>query len=702
MFFRFFSIFICCSIDGYDSGFGKAPLTSYRGPGTALQKPPVGGVNNARGFLGSRAGAQGSRMGLMTGSQGGTSEARPMTSVSGAGYQGNREARTFDPLHMGRGPAPPLAEKSDNGPEDQAKEMEKKVHRLLEESAEATVEKDMVKALEKAKEAGKAERALCKYKESHGLVEQINIDLTYAIIFNLANSYYHNQMYEEALNTYKLIVKNKQYPQSGRLRVNMGNIYYEQKMYQQAIKMYRMALDQIPSTGKELRFRILRNIGNAFVKLGQFQDAIDSFESIMSASPDMHTAFNMLLCLYARGDKQKVKRHFVKMLTIPVRGMTEEDEEKATETLADFDLHMNPERKDGLKEELHRRHEQSNEYLLTGARLVATLTDKEEDWITCYKNVIQELRIDYEMIASKLELDFAMAYMKHRRFDDAIDVLKGFERKDASLRAMAGTNLSFIYFLENDYNQAEKHADFAIRSDRYNARALVNKGNCLYMAGEYGRAKELYLEAIGVEADCVEAIYNLGLANLKMNALSEAHQAFDKLYTILPNSPEALYQLGQIYEKGTTAAELEQAAKTYEMLLHKVPGDPNVCCRLGQVYEKLDDENTACHWHTEAHRHFPVSLNVISWLGVWYVKREMYEQAIDYFERAAAVQPGEVKWRLMVTSCYRRLGDYFKALELYQQVDNVLLLYSTNSRRFMKITRKMWKHCNTWKPFVRI
>ena len=111
------------------------------------------------------------------------------------------------------------------------------------------------------------------------------------------------------------------------------------------------------------------------------------------------------------------------------------------------------------------------------------------------------------------------------------------------------------------------------------------------------------------------------------------------------------------------------------MLLHKVPGDPNVCCRLGQVYEKLDDENTACHWHTEAHRHFPVSLNVISWLGVWYVKREMYEQAIDYFERAAAVQPGEVKWRLMVTSCYRRLGDYFKALELYQQVSIVTRCY---------------------------
>ncbi len=53
---------------------------------------------------------------------------------------------------------------------------------------------------------------------------------------------------------------------------------------------------------------------------------------------------------------------------------------------------------------------------------------------------------------------------------------------------------------------------------------------------------------------------------------------------------------------------------------------------------------------------------------MWYVKREMYDQAIEFFERAVAVQPGEVKWRLMVTSCYRRLGDFGKALELYKKI----------------------------------
>jgi intraflagellar transport protein 88 len=662
------------------------------------QRPPMtsmAGQNKAVPM--SRGGV--SRMG--TASQGGVTEARPMTSVSGAGYQGSKDGqKAFDPLNMGvRGPAPPLAKKSDNSPEDQAKEMEKKVHRLFEESAIAIADKEMLKGLEKAKEAGKAERALCKFKENNGLVEQINVDLTYAIFFNLANAHYHNKLYEEALNTYKLIVKNKQYPQSGRLRINMGNIYYEQQQYQQAIKMYRMALDQIPTTGKELRYRVFRNIGNSFVKLGQFQDAIESYESVMNGggtsgggganSPDIHTAFNLLLCFYAKGDKDKMKKHFLKMLTIPIPGMTEDDVEKVHDHLAnaigisttDYEQSLlNSDKIDDLKNELHRRYEYTSECILTVARLIAPImndtdntsttihTSSGDDWLQGYKWVMEQLKPDYEMVSSKLEMDLAIQFMKKKKFEESITLLKSFEKKDPSLKAMAGTNLSFIYFLEGDYHNAEINADWAIRSDRYNAKALVNKGNCYYMSGEYNKAKELYLEAIGVEADCVEAIFNLGHANMKLNSLQEAHQAFDKLYTILPNAPEALYQLGSIYERNPTTSALEQAAKTYEVLLNRVPGDPNVCVRLGQVYEKLEDDNTACHWHTEAHRYHPINLNVISWLGVWYVKREMYEQAIEYFEQASNVQPGEVKWRLMITSCYRRLGDYYRALELYQKV----------------------------------
>lgn len=35
----------------------------------------------------------------------------------------------------------------------------------------------------------------------------------------------------------------------------------------------------------------------------------------------------------------------------------------------------------------------------------------------------------------------------------------------------------------------------------------------------------------------------------------------------------------------------------------------------------------------------------------------MYEAAAPFFELAAQVQPQEVKWHLMVASCFRRTGN---------------------------------------------
>lgn len=58
---------------------------------------------------------------------------------------------------------------------------------------------------------------------------------------------------------------------------------------------------------------------------------------------------------------------------------------------------------------------------------------------------------------------------------------------------------STVLELVGEFKSADLYADMAIRHNRYNAKALVNKGNCLFMSKEYGRAKEIFLEAIGVE-----------------------------------------------------------------------------------------------------------------------------------------------------------------------------------------------------------
>lgn len=59
---------------------------------------------------------------------------------------------------------------------------------------------------------------------------------------------------------------------------------------------------------------------------------------------------------------------------------------------------------------------------------------------------------------------------------------------------------------------------------------------------------------------------------------------------------------------------------------------------------------------------------MIEWLGAYYIETQFCEKAIQYFERATLIQPTQVKWQLIVASCYRRSGNYQKALETYKEI----------------------------------
>jgi len=65
---------------------------------------------------------------------------------------------------------------------------------------------------------------------------------------------------------------------------------------------------------------------------------------------------------------------------------------------------------------------------------------------------------------------------------------------------------------------------------------------------------------------------------------------------------------------------------------------------------------------------FIYAIIIIIIIIIRHVKRELYEDAVAYFDHAARVQPSEPKWRLMTASCHRRLGDLHKSYDIYLQV----------------------------------
>lgn len=634
-------------------GKGKPTNSPYDfGTLTQSTNPPTTGYGQPK---------PGTRQGTSIGTAMKKGESRPMTSIQKAnfGATGDNFRKTTTKLEQ---------KKVDATPDEQYKKFEREINKLIEESALASVKGNRSEALEKAKEAANKERQLRKLKESNTAEDQANLELTYCVTFNLANQYQNNGMFNEAINTYTTIVKNKQYMHGGRLRVNMGNIYFTQKKYLVAIKMYRMALDLIPKSSKEMRAKIRKNIGIAFVKLGNFQEAIETYESILQESPDFSTAFNLLLCLYAIGDKERLKRYFTLMLNIELPGLEEELEEGFVEEKDDAHAGAS----DKLKEELKEKKRQALRYIVDAAKLMAPVI--EDDIIEGYEWIISVVKASpYSTAQSEVEICKALAYLKKKNLEKAIETLKEFEKKDQVIMAKAATNISFLYFMEGEYNDAEKYAEIAVEHDRFNAKALVNRGNCLFVRNEFVRAKEQYLEAIGVQADCIEALYNLAFVNKKLNMFIEALQALEKLQTIVSSSPEVIYQIANLNE---LMGNPKAALRWYQILLTKLSGgsnmkgptDPNILARMGAICARDEDDHQALNYYSESYKHYTANLETISWLGIYYVRNELYEKASQFFERAAQIQPREVKWKLMVASCYRRTGSSQRALSLYEEI----------------------------------
>lgn len=116
------------------------------------------------------------------------------------------------PQHEDKKIVKPVEEKKEKTEEENFKQLEEEVHRILEESARLKLAKQNTEALQKAKEAASKEKKIRQLRENNGTLDQVNIDLTFYTFYNLANIYHANNLHQEALNSYTIILKNKQYP----------------------------------------------------------------------------------------------------------------------------------------------------------------------------------------------------------------------------------------------------------------------------------------------------------------------------------------------------------------------------------------------------------------------------------------------------------------------------------------------------------
>ena len=147
-------------------------------------------------------------------------------------------------------------------------------------------------------------------------VDYFNAEMEFGLQLNIALIYEGLKMYEDARQKYLEIVQKENYYSPGimkdKIRINIGNLYYRQGDYPKAIIEWKKAVDKISKDNKEMRGLVLRNIANAQIKLGSYEDAIDNYTESVKHKEDMKTCKNLLLSNLA--NCSKISLHFFSSL----------------------------------------------------------------------------------------------------------------------------------------------------------------------------------------------------------------------------------------------------------------------------------------------------------------------------------------------------------------------------------------------------
>lgn len=106
----------------------------------------------------------------------------------------------------------------------------------------------------------------------------------------------------------------------------------------------------------------------------------------------------------------------------------------------------------------------------------------------------------------------------------------------------------------------------------------------------------------------------------------------------------------------------------YEKCLALIPSEPHILSRISFLCDAEGDKEKALLHHEEAYRCFPSNIDIIYWLGIYYVDIHLYKKAAEYFKKALNIEPNNLKWSLLIAGCYRRSGNYKAALEIYKDI----------------------------------
>lgn len=185
-------------------------------------------------------------------------------------------------------------------------------------------------------------------------------------------------------------------------------------------------------------------------------------------------------------------------------------------------------------------------------------------------------------------------------------------------------------------------------------------GHQAFLSGDFSVAKTAFSAALRKDPSDAHAALGLAEVHLALNEVQAARQIFQALETKAPSLAARVNQgLGLI---ALRAGRADQAAG---LLGKSVQHDDSLWrawLGLGQAHDRLKQPSAARRAFAAAERVAPARAPVLNDLGMSYVSQKQPERALEFFERALAMDPGYEIARGNIRIAKAMTGQYEDAI----------------------------------------
>jgi tetratricopeptide (TPR) repeat protein len=231
---------------------------------------------------------------------------------------------------------------------------------------------------------------------------------------------------------------------------------------------------------------------------------------------------------------------------------------------------------------------------------------------------------------------------------------------DSELRA----SYAFVLLRNGNKEQALTQYAKAVELETNNPKLRLLYGKCLYSVGRYKEATEQLKIASSLDAKYPLLYLSLAEAQQASGEFNESIDPLNKVLTEDPNNVNALSLLATANHK---ANNFPTAIEIYKKILALEPSNEWAELNLARSYYQsgsFDEAETAYLKILEVR---PNSVDSLTALADISYRKKRLEAAIQYAQRALALQPSDPSINAMLASYFEKTDNYSQALTHYKQ-----------------------------------